>query len=334
MAIVGAALTMNAFVVEWDRIKYWAGSGPNQAALVVQFNDNGPQEAYVWGYRWQNGENPSGEDMFRAVAAASPDLTLFTQYTGWMGNTVCGIGYSKYHTIADFIEYDFGSAKEDGRISFNYFSANTTMGQTDVPGWDTQDLCDSAIQASKSSHIIDHPINARVYGYPAYDYDWWQAFDRNDPTAQRWNAGWYDGYWSYWVGGPDSEDFAYSGLGMTSRKLNNGDVDGWKYIFLDGPVVLDRPERAAGQNIYSDGIDGYTGASEQWHQLNYTHFGISSAPSVHNDSADGIVEVYSLSGVKVTDFRTSESLDRMVRTLSSGCYILRSRQGAKKIFVK
>lgn len=87
-----------------------------------------------------------------------------------MGSTVCGIGYSDGHTISDFLEFDFDGAKSDSRVSFNYFSANTSMGQTSVPGWDTPDMCNDVIAASKTAHILEHPINARAYGYAAYDY--------------------------------------------------------------------------------------------------------------------------------------------------------------------
>ena len=75
-------LSANAFVIDWNKIVHWAGSGNNKAAMVVQFADNGPEEAYVWGYRWDDGQTPSGEDMFRAIAKESSDLTLFTQFTG------------------------------------------------------------------------------------------------------------------------------------------------------------------------------------------------------------------------------------------------------------
>ncbi len=267
--VLGISLTANAFVIEWDKIEHWVGNGPNKAALVVQFDDGGEEKAYVWGYRWSGSDiQPSGEDMFRAIATESSDLYLFTQYTGWMGNTVCGIGYSPDNSIAGHIEYDFDSAMDDPCISFNWFSANTTLGQTSIPGWDTPDLCEAAIDEAKSTHILEHPIDARNYGYACYDYDHWNKVGAT--AAMRWHAGWYQGYWSYWVGGVDSESLSYSGLGYTSRKLTDGAVDAWKYTYLDGPVG-------------SNDIDGVTGASTPWHELDYAHFnstGIDNTPAV------------------------------------------------------
>ena len=295
------ALTAFCFTVEWDKIVYWAGEGPNKAALVVQFLDDGPQTAYVWGYRWAEGIEPSGEDMFRAIAAASPDLLLFSQYTGWMGSTVCGIGYSPYQRVADGIVYDFSEAKDDPYVSFNYFSVNELMGQTEAPGWNTPDLCDSTIVASKVTHIIDHPINALVYGYPAYDYDHWQLAEPMEDT--QWNAGWYTGYWSYWVGTAESDSFSYSGLGMTSRKLKDGDVDGWKFAQLDGPVT-------------GGDYDGVSGASDPWYDLDYTHFGLSGVEDTLAPDSDAPAEFFRLDGTKARPDR-----------LTPGIYIV--RRGAR-----
>lgn len=268
---LGVAITANAFVVDWDKIEHWAGNGDNRAALVVQFEDNGPAEAYVWGFRWNDADypdgGPSGEDMFRGIVAGSSDLLLFTQYTGWMGSTVDGIGYfdPKGENLAASIAFDFDKAKEDARVSFDYFSPNELLNQTRAPGSFTPVYCKRAVDEAMVTRVIEHPINAREYGYPAYDYDWWQPVSAFNLQAQRWNAGWYDGYWSYWVGGTDSDELSYSGLGYTSRKLTDGQVDAWKYTLLDGPVT-------------DWGGDGITGASTAWHQLNYSHFN-SSVPT-------------------------------------------------------
>ena len=326
-------LSANAFVIDWNKIVHWAGSGNNKAALVVQFADNGPEEAYVWGYRWNDGQTPSGEDMFRAIAKESSDLTLFTQFTGIMGSTVCGIGYSDGHTISDFLEFDFDGAKSDSRVSFNYFSANTSMGQTSVPGWDTPDMCDDAIATSKTAHILEHPINARAYGYAAYDYDWWQVFDRTDADHQRWNAGWYDGYWSYWVGGVDSDNFSYSGLGMTSRKLKDGDVDGWKFQALDGPVVMVVGGRCQ-QNALPKDADASTGASTQWHNLNYVHFSTDGVGSVESDNGSSMVEVFNLEGMRMLAVDSSVPASEFFERLEKGVYIVRSGKVVRKVIKK
>ena len=240
--VTSGTLAANAyFILDWDKIEHWTGEGENRAALIVQFNVESDPYAHVWGFRWnsedyENG-TPSGEDLFRAVAGSSDDLLLFTQYTGWMGSTVCGIGYFDPETdnVSEHLTFDFDQAKTDEKISFDYFSPNVTMGQTKAPGNATPIYCSRAINESVSTHILEHPINAREYGYAAYDYDHWVAdsYLAANPAKMLWESGWYDGYWSYWVGGVDSDDLSYSGLGMTSRKLTDGQVDLWSYTLLD-----------------------------------------------------------------------------------------------------
>jgi hypothetical protein len=306
-----------AVTVEWDKIVNWTGEGTNKAALVVQFLDDGSKEAYVWGFRWnesdyENGA-PSGEDMFRAIAGNSRDLLLFTQYTGWMGSTVDGIGYfnpEKEH-LANLIEYNFNGAKEDSRISFDYFNPNEIMGQTKAPGNFTPLYCKNALEESKTTNIIEHPINALEYGYPAYDYDWWQPGATLDLNTYRWNAGWYDGYWSYWVGSEDLDKASYSGLGYSSRKLSDGQVDGWKYTQLDGPVSGD--------------VDGYTGASTPWHTLNYNHFDSGTTIKEIITDREEIEGIYSMTGVKEGS---------RIEELSDGLYVVRFTNGkSRKILI-
>lgn len=312
---IGVAISAHAFVLDWERIEHWAGSGSNKAALVVQFADGGPEEAYVWGFRWNDddfdGGTPSGEDMFRGIVAESADLLLFTQFTGSLGSTVDGIGYfdPEGPALASRIAYDFDGAKADPRVSFDYFTPNTLMNQTKAPGNFTPAYCRRAIQQAADTRIIEHPINAREYGYPAYDYDWWQPSEPLDLSSMRWNAGWYDGYWSYWVGGPDFEELSYSGLGYSSRKLRDGQVDAWKYTMLDGPIT-------------DWSADGSTGASEAWHQLNYSHFNASTAITSATVEST-VTAVYNLRGEKVTG------------QLPAGVYVIHYSDGhSAKIIVK
>ncbi|MDE6552911.1 MAG: hypothetical protein K2K98_08135 [Muribaculaceae bacterium] len=303
-----AYLTADAFVVDWDKIRHWAGEGTNKAALVVQFNDGGEEKAYVWGYRWRDSEtHPSGEDIFRAIATECDDLYLFTQYTGWMGNTVCGIGYSHSNAVAEHIGFDFDTAMEDPCISFNWFSANEMLGQTSTPGWDTPELCERAIEDSKSTHILEHPIDARHYGYACYDYDHWLRYGGD--SSMRWHAGWYKGYWSYWVGGADSESLSYSGLGYSSRRLSDGSVDAWKYSFLDGPVGGD--------------FDGVSGATVSWHELDYAHFDNAGITMPDKDTANRSRQIYRPDGSIVYDLSTA----------APGIYIVVEGNETKKIII-
>lgn len=221
--------------VDWDRIQYWAGDpdGEKKCALVIDFQDDQSSEALVWGYRW-NG-TATGEDLVRAVASQSSVLTVMIQYTGTMGSTLNGIGISPNRENLDYVYYDFDRAALAGEVSFGYFSPNATMGQETAPGNDALTMCQDAIERAKTSGIIEHPLNAFVYGYPAYDYDYWKLEDGYDHSYEyRWRSGWYEGYWSYWHGPNDYDYMGYSGLGMSSVVLQDGYVQAWKYISFNG----------------------------------------------------------------------------------------------------
>lgn len=224
--------------VQWDEIRHWAGdpNGTKKCALVIDFQDEFDNRGLVWGFRW-NG-TATGEDLMRAVASQSSCFTAMIQYTGTMGSTLNGLGISPQRGNLDELQYDFERAAVSGEVSFGYFEPNTTMGQEDVPGYAAYDMCTSAIGRAKTTGIIEHPLNAFRYGYPAYDYDYWKYADETfyDYTF-RWRAGWYDGYWSYWHGPNDYDYMGYSGLGMSSTLLTDGCVQAWKYISFNGSDI-------------------------------------------------------------------------------------------------
>ncbi|MCM1531357.1 MAG: Ig-like domain-containing protein [Bacteroides sp.] len=166
-------------------INFWVGEGTNQAALVIDWQDESLDHALVWGYRW-NGE-ATGIDMLMAVAAADSRFTLLTHETN-LGNTVAGLGFNSHSPY---------------QTKLLYIKDNDTTWHTPQGGVVTAD---------------------------AYNYDNWQC---SDPIAL-WRAGWYDGYWSYQVKDNVSEDFTYSGLGASSRKLTDGCVDGWSFALIAG----------------------------------------------------------------------------------------------------
>ncbi len=221
--------------VDWDSIEHWAGDpdGANRCALVIDFQDGQTTQSLVWGYRW-NGTK-TGEDLVRAVASQSSILTAMIQYTGTMGSTLNGLGISAAREELDYLHYDFDRAAIGGEVSFGYFDPNTSMGQEVAPGYEAEQMCIDAINRAKTSGVIEHPLNAFLYGYPAYDYDYWQLEeDYRESYEYRWRAGWYDGYWSYWHGPNDYDYMSYSGLGMSSTVLTDGTIQAWKYVTFNG----------------------------------------------------------------------------------------------------
>lgn len=239
------ALYSAAHPIEFDRIQNWTGSGPNKAALVVQFNgDKYGSDAYVWGYRWENGEKPTGETMMKAICAKSSRLAMLTQYTGSMGSTLCGVGYSLNQNILSHLFFNFEKAKTFEFINFDYYSPDALYGQTEAPGDNSPAIAKAAIdKAIAGSHYIQHPFDYGAYGYPAYDYDCWDIDEQTENIAgtsayePKWLSAWYEGYWSYWCANSPSQDWMYSGSGFTGRTLTDGAVDGWSFTQFDSPMV-------------------------------------------------------------------------------------------------
>lgn len=316
--LVTASAAASAFVLEWDKITHWAGQGPNKAALVVQFMDDYDEVAYVWGYRWEDGENATGEAMVRTIAADNNDLVAYIQFTGPMGCTLDGLGYSRDNEIIDYLSYDYESAAADPFISFGFDTPSLIMGQTSAPTEEeVRTMYADAIEAARETHVIEHPLNQHKYGYPAYDYDWLQPTEtRGD---MRWNAGWYTGYWSYWLGKEDSDQFVYSGLGMSSVVLKDGDVNGWKFMPLDGPVT-------------GDDWDAVSGASTPWHDPDYQHFELSAIPSgiTAVNPGPGYEDVYTVTGHRVLVNHPAKT----PYDLAPGVYIVKNSIKTHKIIIK
>lgn len=294
--------------IEWNKIRHWAGEGDNKAALIVQFS--GCDKAYVWGYRWTGATVATGEKMVRDIAAASSDLDVLVQYTGPMGSTVDGIGYSNNHSVLPTLHYDYENAITDGNISFGFMVPNTGMRQTSAPGGEASVLADEAIKNAAVTHIIEHPLNARDYGYAAYDYDYWMSGSTSSDCL--WQAGWYKGYWSYWTGDSDLATLGYSGLGMTSVELADGDVHAWAYMSLDGDV------------------DATSGATPGWGSLDYDHFlSPASVTEIVAPDSNMPVTVYNGSGAVVG------VLDKVqLKNLVPGFYIVRQGGKSYKVVVK
>ncbi len=245
LAVGITALTGAAHPIEFDRILHWTGSGPNKAALVVQYNgDKYGTNAYVWGYRWEDGETPTGETMMKAICANSSRLSMLTQYTGSMGSTLCGVGYSLNQEVLDHLYFNFDKAKDFEFINFDYYNPSSLMGQTEAPGDRAPEMAQEAIRIAKEgSHYIQHPFDYASYGYPAYDYDCWDIDDETEASGgaafyePKWLSAWYEGYWSYWCANSAEQDWMYSGTGFTGRTLRDGAVDGWSFTQFESAMV-------------------------------------------------------------------------------------------------
>lgn len=301
--------------VDFSKITHWTGDGDNRAAIVVQFNTPGHPFAYVWGYRWDNSLSPTGEDMFKAICANSPELVMLTQYTGVYGATLCGVGFGNADKIIENLNFDFDMARNYEWINFDYYSTNSWFGQAKAPGDNSPAIAQAAILAAAETHVVQHPFDYFTYGYPAYDYDCWKLSGDTDPSYC-WISGWYEGYWSYWLSSDDTDNWMYSGTGFSGRILSDGAVDGWSYTTFDIPGI----------GGFGEGIE--PAATPEL--ISYRPANPSSAffsPN-NNTSADNTAWWYSLTGTVVAHTPDEAA------TLTPGIYIVRRDGEITKIQIR
>ena len=83
--LLGAAFMLTAKVSAQGQdftlsdIQYWVGSGTNQCALVISWNDGVTPDSLVFGYNWntpKSGDDPTVYDMMQAIQTADPLLSF------------------------------------------------------------------------------------------------------------------------------------------------------------------------------------------------------------------------------------------------------------------
>ena len=105
-----------------EMIENWTGEGSNRAALAVQWNVDGEENALVWGFRW-DGE-ATAATMMTAIAAADPRFIIASESGTAFGSTVSGIGYdvNKSGDFAIVKEGEVRKANEMGLIPMSGYS--------------------------------------------------------------------------------------------------------------------------------------------------------------------------------------------------------------------
>lgn len=111
-----------AVVASMDDIQYWVGTGPNRAAIIIDWQDqkNLPGQSYgqalVWGYRWEGTTSPTGYDALVAIDASDPRLQIcFTTFSS-TGSQPFFFGAS-YDLDADGGIVQFDPSTEQGSSS-------------------------------------------------------------------------------------------------------------------------------------------------------------------------------------------------------------------------
>ena len=114
-------------------VEYTAGSGSNQATIVIDFDF---KNSFLFTYNWGHGESPTGWDAVVAINAASPDFTMrYTDY-GW-GILVNDFDYT------GATEYDYvGNGDTTGIYYWAYYEGDNENWWENMTGVSARDLKD------------------------------------------------------------------------------------------------------------------------------------------------------------------------------------------------
>ncbi len=114
---------------DFDDIDMWFGSGPNRAALVIDFNDGFSIDSFAWGYRWSG--TKSGADMFIDIVAGDPNLSAGYTGDGDSGFFLTSINYNDGTNSHSAISGGFTDPLVD-YVSWGYYVVGGFSGD-DVP---------------------------------------------------------------------------------------------------------------------------------------------------------------------------------------------------------
>ena len=112
---LGFAAQTKAANLSFDAIKLWAGSGPDKAGMVIDFNDGISPQSLEWGFRFDPAAGPiTGETMFNAIVAADPHLFSIIYADPTYGDSIFGIGYTFTNSPFAYIPGADDDTNEDG----------------------------------------------------------------------------------------------------------------------------------------------------------------------------------------------------------------------------
>ncbi|MBL8060595.1 MAG: PEP-CTERM sorting domain-containing protein [Chthonomonas sp.] len=167
LLLLTITLPFSAQAINFEDIRFWAGSGTNRAAVVIDFNDGQTPRSYVWGYRW-NG-SARGEDALRTIVQADPLLdAVIDQFSfGASLNTASylpqsGGGY-RHSRAQDFgpagLYWSYWTATQ---VNPNWAFSNSGMSDRvlndgDIDGWAMSDPNFSGVPPTSPVPAVPEP---------------------------------------------------------------------------------------------------------------------------------------------------------------------------------
>jgi hypothetical protein len=156
------------------------------------------------------------------VGSGSNRAMLIFQWNDGRNPAALAWGY-KWEGKKYGIDMVMDIAKADKRLFALVFYSGPALGYA-IAGIGYDISGNNSFKLRNNGGAPQTPVNGIVEA-SRYDFDDWTCTD----NAAHWKAGWYAGYWSYWVSGSISEKWEYSGLGASSRELTNNSIDAWYF---------------------------------------------------------------------------------------------------------
>lgn len=119
-----------AVVTDFSDIQYWVGSGTNEAALVIQWNDGKSPVSLAWGFRWDDAA--TGWDMIQAITAADSNLTIQSSVDPTYGHYIYQISYS--------VDSRDQNGSDGGFWGYDVGEGATLPGTASSPDWAFSDF--------------------------------------------------------------------------------------------------------------------------------------------------------------------------------------------------
>lgn len=176
-------------------VKYFVGTGPNTAYLIVDFKDGTDDRSYVWGIRFDENKPINGTEMLELLAQEEPNFSI--QRSG---------------SFLDQIAFNHHDSYE---MDYDYWSLWTSIdgNNWDMIGWMSSDLTDGKWYGASYGFGMSVPgPDAPVTPIPAYSSQW---LSHKDITT--------------WIGTGTNESLVVIDLGTTTNNIADSYVFGLKY---------------------------------------------------------------------------------------------------------
>ena len=179
------AVTASNKTFNMDSIAFWVGSGSKQAAMGIQWKNADGTDApvMVWGYRWENEAEGTGEQMLRAIAKQDARLYVLLMGSTQYGVAVGGLGYDRdFNGNVGLTKSGVNLYPEDGILS--------PSGNYNFDGWELLDADDYWF-GGWNNGFLTYMIRA----------DFTSEFNGSHVGATSRTL--TDGCWDLWVANPD-----------------------------------------------------------------------------------------------------------------------------------